>query len=405
MTIPYRSAPCDDIVVVGGSVAGIRTATALRRRGYEGRIQLISAEAVPNYYRPALSKTFLNGDQAEHDLALPGIDDLGLDLWLEASATALDSSDKRLTVRREAETIELRYEALVVATGLAPKRLPLPQLDGIHYVRELAEARLLHAELQASPRVVVVGGGLIGCEVAATCRKLGLDVTIVEPNDTLLQPVLGRTVGRLVTHLHRAHGVRVLTGVEVSGVAGRDRVESVSLSTGEQVPAEVIVVAVGARPRTDWLEGSGLTLDDGVLCAPNLRAFGADSVVAVGDVARIQHPRGRRSVRVEHWENAIRQADTAARTLLEGPDAPAYAAHTAFWSTQYDLQLHVVGDPCATDELRVAEGALENFCGVATYHCSDQVTGILALNQPHRLRAYRHLLDIPNRAVIESVPT
>lgn len=393
------------VVVVGGSVAGMRTATALRRRGFDGRVRVLSGEAAPHYYRPALSKTFLSGDQDDNDLVLPLADDLGIELWPGAQATALDAAAKRLTARLETGTVELGYDGLVIATGLAPRRLRLPQLEGVHYVRELAEARSLRQEMQAGPRVVVIGGGLIGCEVAATCRKLGLDVTIVEANQHLLGPVLGATAGRLVTDLHRAHGTRVLTGAGVTHISGLQRVETVALSTGEQLPADIVVVAVGTRPQTDWLEGSGLQLDDGVLCAPNLGALGADSVVAVGDVARRVDPSCRRSVRIEHWENAVRQADTAARTLLEGTDAPPYSAHTTFWSTQHDLQVHVLGQPRATDDLRVVEGALDDLAGVATYHDGDRVTAVLALNQPHRLRAHRHLLDPSRPPDRETVPT
>ena len=382
-----------EIVVVGGSVAGMRTATALRTRGYDGRIRVVSAEAVPNYYRPALSKAFLSGDQDEEHLVLPLADDLGLDVWLGSRALTLDAKGKWLAVRRESETVKLGYDGLVIATGQAPKRLSLPSLEGIHYVRELAEAHTLREALGSSPRVVVIGGGLIGCEVAATCRKLGLDVTVVEAGDNLLQSVLGARAARLVTDLHRAHGVRVLTGTGVSGVHGHRHVESVRLSTGEQVPADLAVVAVGARPHTDWLEGSGLRLDDGVVCAGNLAVQGVDSVVAVGDVARWPDPTGHGSVRIEHWENAVRQADTAARTLLDGPGTPPYAAHTTFWSTQYDLQLHVLGHPDAADELRILEGELDDLNCVAAYQRGGRTTAILALNQPRRLRAYRHLLD------------
>jgi NADPH-dependent 2,4-dienoyl-CoA reductase/sulfur reductase-like enzyme len=381
-----------DIVVVGGSVAGIRTAAALRRHGYDGHIRVLSAEAVPNYYRPALSKTFLAGDQDEKDLVLPLADDLGLDIWPGAEATSLDTQGKRLSVRRGAESVEIGYDGLVIATGLTPKRLPLPQLDGVHYLREVAEARLLRVQLDASPRVVVIGGGLIGCEVAATCRKLGLDVTIVEAAANLLEPVLGTAAGRLMTDLHRAHGVRVLTGAGVAGLAGHRQVESVSLSTGEQLQADVVVAAVGARPQTGWLEGSGLNIDDGVLCAANLGVLGTDDVVAVGDVARRQDPSGDGSVRIEHWENAVRQADTAARRLLHGPGTPPYAAQTAFWTAQYGLQLHVLGHPAGADALRVLEGELEELDGVAAYLRDGRVSAILALNRPHRLRAHRHLL-------------
>lgn len=391
-----------DVVVVGGSVAGIRTATALRRRGYDGRIRIISAETAPHYYRPALSKTFLSGDQSEQDVLLPTSDDLDLDVWTGATATALDATRKRLTVSYRGEVAELDYDGLVVATGLTPRRLPFPTLDGIHYVRELAQARALRQELAASPRVVVIGGGLIGCEVAATSRKLGLDVTLVEAAESLLRPVIGPLAGELVTQLHRAHGVRVQVGAGVQAVHGHGRVEAVTLASGEEIPADLVVVAVGTRPQTTWLEGSGLHLDDGVRTAPNLRALGADAVVAVGDVARVEDPTGQDSVRIEHWENAVRQADVAAHTLLEGPDSPAYSAHTTFWSTQFDLQLHVTGHPSASDELRVQEGALEDLNGVATYHRGDRVSAILSLNQPARLRAYRHLLDNPEAASSEA---
>lgn len=400
MTAPH-GVRLRDVVVVGGSVAGIRTAMALRRRGYDGHIRVISAEAAPHYYRPGLSKAYLSDEQSAQDLTLPIPDDLGLELWSGASATTLDSVGKRLTVRRPDDTVEFGYDGLVIASGLTPKVLSLSELAGIHYVRELSEARVLREELKSRPRVVVIGGGLIGCEVAATCRKLGLDVTVVEAADHLLEPVLGETAGRLVTELHREHGVQVRTGVGLAGIAGQSRVEAVDLSTGERLPADLVVVAVGSRPRTDWLEGSGLQVRDGVVCAANLRALGADSVVAVGDVARVEDSRGGGSTRIEHWENAVRQADTAARTLLEGPGSPPFTGHTTFWSTQHGLQLHVSGRPAATDELRLAEGRFDDRCAVATYHCGERVSAILALNQPQRLRAYRHLLDTPDRATAQ----
>ena len=382
----------EDVVVVGGSVAGYRTASALRRRGYDGRLRMVSAEPLDNYYRPALSKGFLGGDQEEANLVLPISDDLGLDVWSGVEATALDPVSRRLTVGRGGESVELAYDGLVIATGLAPRRLPLPDLAGIHYVRELADARRLRSELAAGPRVVVIGGGLVGCETAATCRGLGLDVTVVDIADRLLEPVLGSAVATIVTDLHRAHGVQVRTGVGLAGVHGHGRVESVTLSDGTQLPADVVVVAVGSVPRTGWLSGSGLHLADGVLCAGNLGVLGAESVVAVGDVARIEAPNGT-TVRIEHWENAVRQADAAARTLLEGNDAPPFTAHTMFWSTQYTLQIHVLGRPSAGDGLHLLEGCLEDLDATGAYHWGDRVTGIVTLNGPARLRAHRHLLD------------
>ena len=389
-----------DVVVVGGSVGGYRTAGALRRRGYDGRLRVISAEPLGNYYRPALSKGFLSGDQDETNLVLPLADDLDLDVWPGAIATALDPARRRLTVGRDGDSEELTYDGLVIATGLAPRRLPLPDLTGTHYVRELAEADVLRSELAAGPRVVVIGGGLIGCEVAATCRGLGLDVTVVDTADRLLAPVLGPTVGSIVTELHRAQGVHVRTGVGVAGLHGHGRVEAVTLSDGTRLDADVVVVAVGSVPRTGWLSGSGFDLTDGVLCTDNLSVLGADSVVAVGDVARTRTPTGA-TVRIEHWENAARQADVAARTLLEGADAPPYTAHTMFWSTQYTLQIHVMGRPLSHDVLHVLEGRLEDMSGAAAYHRDDRVTGIIALNGPQKIRAHRHLLD---RALAVNLP-
>lgn len=382
-----------DVVVVGGSVAGVRTAAALRRHGYGGRIRVVSAEAAGYYYRPGLSKGFLSGDQDEPALELPVDAAWGAEILAGARATALDSARRRLTVVHDERAFQLEYDGLVVATGLTPRRLALPATlpEGVHHVRELHDARRLRAELATAPRVVVVGGGLIGSEVASTSRRLGLDVTVVDVSDGLLHPVIGRRVGDRVTRLHRDHGVRVLTGAAVTAIEGHPRVESVALSTGARLAADVVVVAVGARPQTDWLEGSGLRLDDGVLCEANLAALGADGIVAVGDLARPVAPNGA-SRRFEHWENALRQADIAARTLLEGSLAPADMPPTTFWSNQYDLRLHVTGHPAPTDELRLLEGALDDLDCIAAYHRAGEVTALLSLNRPQRLRAYRHLL-------------
>lgn len=381
-----------DVVVVGGSVAGIRTAAALRRHGFDGSIRVLSAETVEHYYRPALSKSFLAGEQTEDELLLGGFDDLNLEILSNTLAVTLDTKRRSLMVRRGPNHAEVRYDALVVATGLTPRRMPWPELEGIHYLRELADAQTLRRELGRNPSVVIAGGGLIGTEVAATCRKLGLDVTIVQPAPSLLEPAVGPVMGRLLTALHTAHGVRVRTGASVIGVAGHRRVESASLSTGERLPADIVVVAAGSRPQTDWLVGSGLDISDGVVCAANLAVLGAENIVAVGDVARYPRPSGVGSMRMEHWENAIRQSDIAARRVLDGPGAPAFTAHTAYWTTQYETQIHVLGAPAMGDEFHILEGGLAERAAVAAYHRDGTVTAILSLNQPQRLRAYRQLL-------------
>ena len=279
----------ETVVIVGASLAGIRCAEALRRQGFDGRLVLVGDEPHRPYDRPPLSKEVLRGERAPEQLALvkpESFDALRLELHLGQRATALDLAARRVRLESGAE---LAYDGLVIATGARARALPgAPPLAGIHVLRTLDDALAIRAELEARPRVAVVGAGFIGAEVAATCRQRGLDVTLIEALPHPMARVLNREVGMLCAAAHRDAGVDVRLGVGVQALEGGARVERVRLKDGSAVAADLVVVGIGAIPETHWLETSGLALGDGVLCDASLAA--APDVVAAGDVARWQHP-------------------------------------------------------------------------------------------------------------------
>ncbi|MDT0307545.1 FAD/NAD(P)-binding oxidoreductase [Streptomyces sp. DSM 44917] len=384
------------IAVVGASLAGTRAAEALRRRGFDGELTLIGAEPVPAYQRPALSKRYLLGDADAEDIALPSPrDDMGIRLRLATRAVRLDLAERRLWLAsgRRAEPEPLPYDGLVIACGTTARTLPGKLPEGVHTLRTEADARALRADLRrGTPRVAVVGGGLVGQEVAATARKLGHEVTLIDPLPAPGVRALGLPVARMLAALHAEHGTRLRLGVGVAAVEGEPRITGVRLTDGSVVVADVVVVAIGVLPATQWLEGSGLTLENGLCCSPNLAVLGAGSITAAGDVARWHDPGSGRSLRVEHWENALRQAEVAARTLLEGPDAPAFDEVPMFWTSLYGLGLQVLGHPGQEDTLHVVEGDLAARRCIAVYRDGSRVTGVVLVNAPHRLRDYRAAL-------------
>ncbi|MGW6548558.1 NAD(P)/FAD-dependent oxidoreductase, partial [Streptomyces massasporeus] len=286
------------VAVVGASLAGLSAARSLRKQGYDGRLVVIGDELHRPYDRPPLSKEFLAGGIGEADLALePDDEDLQVEWLLGARAAGLGTTPRavRLTDGRE-----VRADGVVIATGAAARTLPgMDGLAGVHTLRTLDDARALRDELARGGRLVVIGGGFIGAEVASTARALGLDVTIVEAAPTPLAGPLGATMGSIVSALHADHGVRLLCGVGVKGLSGETRVDAVLMEDGRSLPADIVVVGVGARPCVDWLAGSGVELDDGVKCGPDGRTS-VDFVVAVGDCASWYDPRAGTHRRVEH---------------------------------------------------------------------------------------------------------
>jgi len=384
----------ETIAIVGGSLAGLRSAEALRRRGYAGRLVFVGEESELPYDRPPLSKEVLAGSREPEQIALAKPEKfaaLELDLRLGRRADSLDLDGRALQL---SDGERLGFDGLVIATGAAPRALPgAPALAGIHVLRTLADCLALRRELDASPRVVVVGAGFIGAEVAATCRGRGLDVTLVEALPLPLANALPHQIGEVCAAVHRDAGVDLCCGVGVDEIFGGDRVEGIRLADGARIPADVVVVGIGVTPNTRWLESSGLALDDGVVCDASL-ATAAPGIVAAGDVARWHHPLFEESVRVEHWTNAVEQADAAAARLLTGPEgAEPFASVPFVWSDQYDRKFQSAGRFSPDDEMRVFHGSLAERRFVALFRRGDRLTGALAVNRVRQLIGYRRMIQ------------
>ncbi|MFD5585816.1 NAD(P)/FAD-dependent oxidoreductase [Streptomyces sp. NPDC014776] len=381
------------ITVVGASLAGLSTVRALRAEGYDGGIFVVGEERHLPYDRPPLSKDFLKGDIDADALALGDADEydsLGVEWLLGERAVRLDPADRSLTLSGGRR---LRTDGVVIATGASPRTLPgTDGLAGVHTLRTLDDARALRAELlDGLPRVVVIGAGFIGAEVASTAHRLGLHVTVVEALDVPLERQLGRTMGLVCASLHTDHGVRLLTGTGVAGLTGTERVTGVRLADGRELPADIVVVGVGVRPATDWLAGSGVPVDDGVVCDAGC-ATGIPGVVAVGDVARCPHPFTGRHARIEHWSNAGEQARTAARTLLTGVPAAAPVTAPYFWSDQYQVRIQLAGHVAPGAEPEIVDGDVDSRTFTAVYRRADTPVAVLSLNQPKLFNRLRRSL-------------
>ncbi|MFF9132927.1 NAD(P)/FAD-dependent oxidoreductase [Streptomyces sp. NPDC014806] len=381
------------ITVVGASLAGLSTVRALRAEGYDGGIFVVGEERHLPYDRPPLSKDFLKGDIDADALALGDADEydsLGVEWLLGERAVRLDPADRSLTLSGGRR---LRTDGVVIATGASPRTLPgTDGLAGVHTLRTLDDARALRAALlDGLPRVVVIGAGFIGAEVASTAHRLGLHVTVVEALDVPLERQLGRTMGLVCASLHTDHGVRLLTGTGVAGLTGTERVTGVRLADGRELPADIVVVGVGVRPATDWLAGSGVPVDDGVVCDAGC-ATGIPGVVAVGDVARCPHPFTGRHARIEHWSNAGEQARTAARTLLTGVPAAAPVTAPYFWSDQYQVRIQLAGHVAPGAEPEIVDGDVDSRTFTAVYRRADTPVAVLSLNQPKLFNRLRRSL-------------
>jgi NADPH-dependent 2,4-dienoyl-CoA reductase/sulfur reductase-like enzyme len=372
------------------SLAGLRAAETLRRDGYDERIVAVGAEPHLPYDRPPLSKELLRGDAEPDEIVLrkQGVDDLDLEWRREARAVALDLSAREIELH---DGERIAFDGLVIATGSTPRRLPnQPSLAGVFTLRTLDDALALRELLDALPKVVVIGAGFIGAEVAATCRMRGLDVTLLE---MLPQPMvrgLGPELGAAIAAVHRDHGVDLRTGVAVEGIEGEDgELRGVRLGDGTLVEADVVVVGVGVRPETSWLEGSGLTLDNGVVCDAGCAA--APNVVAAGDVARWPNLLfGGAPMRLEHWTNATEQGVHSARRLLG--DESAFAPVPFVWSDQYDRKIQTVGVVSADADVHIAHGTIADRQFVALFGKDGRINGALGFNRPRNVMQYRKLI-------------
>ena len=382
------------VTIVGASLAGLRAAEAFRREGFDGTITLIGDEPHLPYDRPPLSKQVLAGDWDMGRTALvttEQLTELDLDLRLGTRAASVDLATRLLAVDG-GENVGV--EALVIATGARCRTLPgASDVQGVHVLRGLDDCAALRADLDASPsRVVVIGGGFIGAEVAATARTRGLAVTMIEAEATPMARALGPRIGQVCADMHRDHGVDVRTGIGVAGLEGGPRVAAVTLADGTRVECDVVVVGIGVIPNTEWLEGSGLTLADGVVCDET--GLAAPGVVAAGDVARFPSRRFGELMRLEHWENAVTQgAHVARRLLVADADAEVFDPVPWFWSDQYDRKIQLAGRVHADDHVQVVVGSVEERRFVALYERRGRLVGVVGMNRPRHVMRYRDLID------------
>ena len=440
----------DHIVVVGASLAGARAADSVRRAGFAGQVTVVGAEPHMPYQRPPLSKEYLAGKVGWERLEVrldPTIA-AGVTWRLGWRATGLDLQRRELRLqpvedgddgaagRRAGAEAVLPFDGLIIATGCAPRWLPGTEPDsrggmepdsrggakpggrggsggplrGVHVLRTMEDSDRLRADLLGRPAVAVVGAGFIGSEVASTCQAMGLDVTILEALPVPLTLAVGEEAGQLLGGLHAANGVRLQTGVPIEELlstaegagaggahaAGR-RVAGVRLADGSTVEADVVVVGIGVRPAVDWLEGSGLLLDNGVACneagfarSPSAPGGVLDFVMAAGDVARWHHPLYNQDLRVEHWSNAAEQGAAAGLNLVAGPDeAEPFQSVPYFWSDQYGQKISFVGTRRAGDRAHVVEAGEPGDRMVVVYERAGVVIGALGVNAQGRIMQWR----------------
>ena len=371
------------IVIIGGGLAATRTAEQLRRSEYAGPITIVSEEDHLPYDRPPLSKEVLRAETDDVTLKPAEFyDENDITVLLGTAARTVDTDTKAVAL---ADGSSIGYDELIIATGLVPKRIPsFPDLPGIHVLRSFDESLKIRAEAASARNAIVVGAGFIGCEVAASLRGLGVDVVLVEPQPAPLASVLGEQIGSLVARLHRAEGVDVRCDVGVAEVLGTDKVEKVKLADGTELDADLVVVGIGSNPATGWLEGTGLEVDNGVVCDEVGRAS-APHVWAIGDVASWRHTLGHQ-VRVEHWSNVADQARVLVPAML-GQDAPGSVSVPYFWSDQYDVKIQCLGEPEATDVVHVVQDDGRKF--LAFYERDGVVAGVVGGGMPGKVMKVR----------------
>ncbi len=400
------------VVVVGGSLAGLRAVETLRTDGFEGDITMVNAEDTAPYDRPPLSKKFLSGEWEVDRIQLrkpSDIDALNAQ-WLNSTqATAVNIATRELTLNTSSV---LNYDACIIATGGIARELPQqPHAQGIHQLRTLHDAQALREELQPGKKLVVIGAGFIGLEAAATAVARGCTVTVLEGLPAPLIRGLGEKMGIAATAIHATQGVNIRCNVRVQGIethAGSVTGVRISDANGESVvAADVVLVGIGVSPATQWLEGSGLTVNDGVVCDAHLQA--APGVFAAGDVARWEnglYSDLEPTMRVEHWTTAAEQGAHAARNALahinNTPLTP-YSAVPFFWSDQFTSRIQFLGRSIDAEEIRVVAGSVDEGKFAAAYMRAGRLVGVLGVSMPKVVMPSRKLLEVhtPWQAALE----
>ncbi len=385
------------VAIVGMSLAGLRAAETLRRLGFDGEIVGIGAERHLPYDRPPLSKAFLTKQWGFSELALrrDGVDELNIELRLGLRATHLDVAERLLSLD-DGTTID--FDDVIIAAGATPRILPAtvcdPSLQGVHSLRTYDDALAIRNALANGARICVIGAGFIGAEIAAACRTLGSEVTLLEAQTQPMIRGLGETLGAVCAQMHRDNGVDLRLGVTITDVLGdaEQRVSGVRLADGTTIDCELLVVGIGVIPETAWLEGSDLALDNGIVC--DEASMAAPHVYAAGDVARWPNPLFDGEImRLEHWTNAVEQGIHVAECIVSGVPAP-FAPVPFVWSDQYDCKMQSVGRFDANDDVEIVHGTLESRKFVALFGRNGRLNGALGFSQPrHVMKARRQISE------------
>jgi NADPH-dependent 2,4-dienoyl-CoA reductase/sulfur reductase-like enzyme len=390
------------VVIVGGSLAGLRSAEGLRKAGYSGPIKVIGNEPYLPYNRPPLSKDLLSGTGEIDEIYFPIKESVAdIDWVLGQAATSLDTKEQKVT---DLSGTSHSYSALVIATGLRPKPLPVNAngISGVHVLRTFDDAVALRKQLLPGVKVLILGAGFIGCEVAATAIKAGCQVRVVSRTHEPMQEALGKTLGKEVKRRHELKGVEFVKGASVFGLIGDGHVERVILDSGVIYDADLVVVAIGSLPNTEWLEGSGIDISNGVLVDGGLRALASDgavfeNVLAVGDVARYVNPLfDQVPRRVEHWNLPTETGKRAGLILgkyLIGESvaevlAESFAPLPSFWSDQYEMNILAFGMTYLADRSELVAGELSGEC-VFEYFRDDKLVGVCGIGMRPTIQSYR----------------
>jgi 3-phenylpropionate/trans-cinnamate dioxygenase ferredoxin reductase subunit len=375
-----------NVVIVGAGLAATRTVEELRRLGVAAAITVVGAEKWAPYDRPPLSKDVLRG---ELDVSLLREDWSELDVEMRLGRRALGVRPSAQTVLLD-DGVEVGYDALVIASGARPKRLPSVSGAGVHVLRTVDDAHALRADVRERGRLTIVGGGFIGCEAAANARRMGADVCLIELLETPLARVLGTQVGAEIAELHEREGVELRCGVAVQAARGQDSERELLLSDGALVRSDVVLIALGVRPDTDWLATSGIELDgDGVLCDARGRTS-APNVWAAGDCASWLVPSLGERHRHEHWTSAADQGTAVARDIAG--EGAALEAVPYFWSDQYSTKFQMLGAPAADDDVTILRVGPAADRLLAVYARSGRLTGVLGANAPKWVMRLRPLI-------------
>jgi NADPH-dependent 2,4-dienoyl-CoA reductase/sulfur reductase-like enzyme len=383
------------LAIVGASLAGLSAARAARAQGFAGRLVIIGDEPHRPYDRPPLSKDFLLGTVTAKDLFLePDSEELGAEWVLGSGAASLDAASRTIRLK-DGSTVAA--DGIVIATGARARQLPtLAGLGNVFTLRTLADAQDLAPELVPGSRMAVIGAGFIGAEVASAAASRGMEVTMIDTKPVPFAAQLGTEMGGVLAGLHAANGVELISSAVIEDFySGEGNVTGLRLAGGRYVPADVVVVGIGAEPNTGWLEGSGLELGGGVLC-DGMGRTNVPGIVAVGDCAAWLDQAAGSHRRVEHWTCALERAALAVEALLDPDAAPKPAKPYYFWSDQYGVKLQFAGHAAGYDRLEIEAGdALTHSC-VAVYYRGDIPVAVLGMNQPRLFTKWRRSLAAPS---------